>query len=198
MLLFNMGDLGVKVIDGRIPVLLSAPHVYSHRRPSLTLSYKWGEEFTDTIVEELCLKSGAWGVIQTKETEYDPNWHKIKENPYKKEIKKVIGDKKFNKFIDIHGLNDENKYDFGIYYPSRFRRSIVLAEKMRKALDKGELAGVNVCIFRCPDDLQETLAEYVADELRIPSVQLEVARYIRESDELRSEFIKNLIPFLKV
>jgi hypothetical protein len=29
-------------------------------------------------------------------------------------------------------------------------------------------------------------------------VQLEVARYIRESDELRSEFIKNLIPFLKV
>jgi len=54
-----MEDLGVKVIDGRIPVLLSAPHVYSHRRPSLTLSYKWGEEFTDTIVEELCLKSGA-------------------------------------------------------------------------------------------------------------------------------------------
>ncbi|HQA87570.1 MAG TPA: hypothetical protein PLW18_00625, partial [Candidatus Dojkabacteria bacterium] len=97
-----------------------------------------------------------------------------------------------------HGLNDENKYDFGIYYPSRFRRSIVLAEKMRKVLDKGELTGVNVCIFRCPDDLQETLAEYVADELRIPSVQLEVARYIRESDELRSEFIKNLIPFLKV
>ncbi len=198
MLLFNMEDLDVKVINGRIPVLLSAPHVYSHRRPSLTLSYKWGEEFTDTIVEELCLKSGAWGIIQAKETDYDPNWHKIKENPYKKVIKKVVGDKKFNKFIDIHGLNDENKYDFGIYYPSRFRRSIVLAEKMRKALDKGELAGVNVCIFRCPDDLQETLAEYVADELRIPSVQLEVARYIRESDELRNEFIKNLIPFLKV
>ncbi len=48
-----------------------ALHVY-HRRPSLTLSYKGEKSLLYTIVEELCLKSGAWGVIQTKETEYDP------------------------------------------------------------------------------------------------------------------------------
>ena len=198
MLLFNMEISEVRVINGRIPVLISAPHVYSHRRPSLTLSYKWGEDFTDTIVEELCLKTGAWGIMQTKETDYDPNWHKVKNNPYKQKIAEILGSGEFNMFIDIHGLSKENNYDFGIYYPTKFHRSILLAQNVANALDNGDLSGINVCTFRCPDDLQETLAEYVADKLRVPSIQIEIAGYIRESDELREVMINNLKHFLKI
>lgn len=186
----------VRVINGNIPVLLSAPHVFSHRRPSLTMSYKWGENLTDEIVEGICTRTGAWGVIQSEETPFDPNWHKLKENPYKWVVKDIVEKGNIKSFIDIHGLNDENEYDFGIYYPSRFFKSISLSKEIANVLNQGKLRGSNICIFRLVDDFQETLGEYVADKLRVPSVQIEIARYIREDEELRKEVINNLSSFL--
>ncbi len=186
----------IKVIKGSIPVLLSAPHAHSHKRPSLTMSYKWGEEYTDRIVEEICLRTAGWGVIQNKETDYDPNWYKIKNNPYKSTIADIISKEKVTKFIDIHGLSDEYDYDFGIYYPSKFNKSIALANDISLAINKGKLRGINICIFRFPDSLQESLGEYVADKLRVPSVQIEIARYIREDEKLRNVFVQNVSSFL--
>lgn len=186
----------VQIIEGSIPVLLSAPHVYSHRRPSLTLSYKLGEEYTDDIVKEVCATTGAWGILQSKETPFDPNYHILKGNPYKESVKEIILHGKVLKFIDIHGLNPSSDYDLGIYYPSRFFRSISLSQEISRALDKGKLRGINACRLRLQDDLEETLGEYVASELRVPSVQLEIARYIRESDKLRNSLIQNLSSYI--
>ncbi|MDY0097388.1 MAG: hypothetical protein RBS01_03505 [Candidatus Dojkabacteria bacterium] len=186
----------VEIIEGTIPVLLSAPHVYPHRRPSLTLSYKGGEEFTDRIVREICGNTGAWGIVQAKETPFDPNYHKIKDNPYKQAVAEIIKEGNITRFFDIHGLNLSNEYDLGIYYPSKYFKSINLSKDITKAVDKGKLRGINSCIFRLNDDLEETLGEYVASELKVPSLQLEVARYIRESDKLRNAFIGNLSEYL--
>lgn len=186
----------IQVIEGSIPVLLSAPHVYGHKRPSLTMTYKTGEPFTNTIVEEICNTTGAWGIIQNKETPFDPNYHKIKDNPYKTMVTEIVEREKIKRFLDIHGLRDEYEYDLGIYYPSKFFNSITLANDISKAVDKGKLRGINPCIFRFRDDLQETLGEYVASQLKVPSVQLEIARYIRESDKLRNAFIENLSAYL--
>ncbi len=199
MILLNMEEKScTRIIKGNIPVLLSAPHVYSHRRPSLTASYKWGEKFTEEIVDGICVRTGAWGVIQSCETSFDPNWHKLKENPYKSVINDIVEKEKINKFIDIHGLNDEYDYDFGIYYPSKFLKSISLSKEIAKVLNQGKLRGSNICIFRLVDDFQETLGEYCANKLRIPSVQIEIARYIREDEKLKNEVIKNLSSFLVV
>lgn len=199
MVLLSMEDIScVKVIKGGSPILLSAPHVHSHKRPSLTMSYKCGEEFTDRVVEEICVRTAGWGVIQNEETEFDPSWHKIKDNPYKSVVGDIVTKEKITKFIDIHGLSEEYDYDLGIYYPTKFHKSIVLANDISKALNKGDLRGMNICIFRLPDDLQESLGEYVADKLRVPSVQIEIARYIREDDKLRNIFVKNLSSYLVV
>ena len=158
MIPLSMEDIScVKVIKGSIPVLLSAPHAYSHRRPSLTMSYKWGEEFTDRVVEEICVRTGAWGVIQNEETSFDPNWQKIKDNPYKSAVADIVSKEQIKKFVDIHGLSEEYDYDLGIYYPSKFFKSITLAKDISIALDKGKLRGMNICIFRFPDDLQEKI-----------------------------------------
>ena len=197
MIPLSMEDIScVKVIKGSIPILLSAPHVYSHKRPSLTMSYKWGEEYTDRVVEEICIRTGAWGIIQNEETSFDPNWHKVKDNPYKSVVADIVSKEGIKKFVDIHGLSEEYDYDLGIYYPSKFFKSIALAKDISIALDKGKLRGMNICIFRFPDDLQETLGEYVADKLRVPSVQIEIARYIREDEKLRNIFVQNLSTFL--
>lgn len=185
-----------EVIAGSIPVLISAPHVYAHRRPSLTLSYKGGEQFTDIIVRDICVTTGAWGIVQSRETSFDPNFHKLEDNPYKQGVTEIVELGEIKRFVDIHGLNLTNEYDLGIYYPSKFFKSISLSKEISKALDKGKLRGISTCIFRLQDDMEETLGEYVASELRVPSVQLEIARYIRESEKLRNAFIQNMSSYL--
>lgn len=104
----------IKVIKGSIPILLSAPHTHEHRRPSITLSYKVGEPYTDDIVREICMNTGAWGVILEDGVEYDPNYHKVEENPYKKLIADIITNEKIEKVLDFHGLSDEHEYDLSI------------------------------------------------------------------------------------
>ena len=187
-----------KIIKGTNPILLSAPHALSHRRPSLTLSYKLAEPWTDDIVEQVCANTGAWGIVVVDESEYDPNYYCLKENPYKQELANLIHESRIKKFIDIHGLSDDNDFDVGIYYPSRFSKSIVLANSISECIGRNNLRGINSCIFRFEEGPQETLGEFVASKLRVPSIQIEVARYIREKELLRNAFISNLSEVLRV
>jgi hypothetical protein len=61
----------------------------------------------------------------------------------------------------------------------------------------GKLSGINIEIFRFLDNGQESLGEFVASRMRVPSVQIEIARYIRSDEELRDNFVKNLSEVVK-
>ena len=187
-----------KIIEGTNSILLSAPHVFSHRRPSLTLSYKVGEPWTDEIVRDLCANTGCWGIVLTEESDFDANYHLLEDNPYKQEVESIVKDNKITKFIDIHGLSNEHEYDIGIFYPSRFRRSMKLSDEICSSINRGHLRGINMCTLRFSDNNRETLGEFVAAKLRVPSVQIEIARYIREQNKLRNSFIENLSNYLRV
>jgi uncharacterized protein YggU (UPF0235/DUF167 family) len=100
------------------------------------------------------------------------------------------------RFIDIHGLRDCN-YDFELYYPTRFGNSLKFAYEIEEGLNTKELAGLNVAISRFPENGQESLGEFVASKLRIPSVQIEIARYIRKDENLRKYVIQNLDKIVK-
>ncbi len=186
-----------KTIIGSKPILLSAPHVYAHRRPKLSMAYKIGEPLTDTIVEGVCKEIKSFGIVLTDESDMDYNYHKEKSNPYKKEIRNLVEKENIKYFVDIHGLKDGNNYDIAIYYPSKFFKSIQLSRKVKEGLSKGVLRGSSIPIFRLPEDHQESLTLFTASELRIPSIQIEVARYIREKKELRDAFIQNLSEVLE-
>ena len=74
---------------------------------------------------------------------------------------------------------------------------MAFAQSISEGLNKGELKGASIFLFRFLDNDQETLGEYVASKLRVPSVQIEIARYIREDEILRNAFIENLGKILK-
>jgi hypothetical protein len=186
-----------KTIIGSKPILLSAPHVYAHRRPKLSMAYKIGEPLTDIIVEGVCKEIKSFGIVLTDESDMDYNYHKEKSNPYKKEIRNLVEKENIKYFVDIHGLKDGNNYDIAIYYPSKFFKSIQLSRKVKEGLSKGALRGSSIPVFRLPEDHQESLTLFTASELRIPSIQIEVARYIREKKELRDAFIQNLSEVLE-
>ncbi|MDD3474697.1 MAG: hypothetical protein PHP08_02235 [Candidatus Dojkabacteria bacterium] len=185
-----------ETVQGKYPTLFSAPHAFAHKRPSLVGKYKEYEEYTDKIVKEICKKSQSFGIYLTDDVDYDPNYHK-NGNEYKKEVEQLVNDNKIKQFIDIHGLNDEHMVDVAIYYKTRFHKSIRLAEKISKLLNNGKLRGLNIQVFRLPENGRETLTEFCASKLRIPSVQIEIARYIREDVTLRKSFVDNLSDIVK-
>jgi hypothetical protein len=190
MLIYNMKNY--EVIQGDTNYLFSAPHPYPHRRPSLVKKYKVHEQYTDDIVRDICRKSNSFGIYIKDQVDYDPNYHK-KNNPYKKEVEKIITENKIKNFIDIHGLCDEHMIDIAIYYKTRFRKSVLLAEEISEKLNRRKLKGLNIQILRLPEnDSSETLTELVASKLRVPAIQIEIARYIRKDKELREAFVMNL------
>ena len=196
MLIYIMETAQFKVIEGKVPVLISAPHVFSHRRPNLNASYKPGEVYTGEIIKKVCAETSAFGIYLSDECDYDPNYHKERKNTYKQEMRRIVEKYKIERFIDIHGLRDCD-YDLGLYYTTRFSKSLNFAYEIEDGLNKGKLNGVSIEIFRFLDNGQETLGEFVASKLRVPSVQIEVAKYIRSDEELRENLIKNLSEIIK-
>ncbi len=192
-----METANFNVIEGNKKILISAAHAYPHKRPALTCGYKGAEEYTDQITKDLCSNLSCFGIYLTSDCEYDPNYHKLKRNEYKQKITDIVKQNGIQRVIDIHGLRDYSRYDVGIYYTTRFRRSIEFAQRIAEGLDKGALKGINIGIFRFYDNEQESIGEYVASQLRIPAIQIEIERYIRKDDQLKKEFVNNLVKVLE-
>lgn len=187
--LYSMKEF--EVIEGKIKCLMSAPHAKNHRRPSLLKRYKIHERYTDDIVRDICSKEKCFGIYIKDSVDYDPSYHRQR-NPYKEEVKTIVKENDIERFIDIHGLSEDHMIDIAIYYKTRFRKSIDLANEIAEALNKGKLKGLNMQILRLNENNQESLTEFVVSKLRVPSVQIEIARYIRGDKKLRKEFVNNL------
>ena len=185
-----------EIITGKQPFLLSAPHVFAHRRPSLSGLYKQGEPWTDEIVKRICEITDSNGIFTTDEVSYDPNYYKESKNEYKKKVKGIVKERKIAYFFDIHGLSDQYEYDFGIYYLNRYNKSKTLAYGFANALNKGPLRNCLPQVLNLNVGKAESLTEFTTSKLRIPSIQLEISRYIREDKVLRKSLVENFSDFL--
>lgn len=179
-------DKEFEIISGKVPVLISAPHVYAHRRPSIRGVLKQGEPRTGELVRDIVSVSGAYGIV-SKSTmlDYDPNYNQLENNPYKFAVRELFKEKKVRMLIDIHGLSDHHQYDFGIFYCMRFKRSKDFTYKLLKELSaEKDLKNLSYYVGYTVKNGQETLTEFVSEKLKYPALQLEVARYIREDEKL--------------
>ena len=186
----------LEIIQGKQPVLFSAPHAFAHRRPSLSGLYKQGEPWTDEIVKSITHASDCFAILSIKQIDYDPNFYQIQKNLYKKEVNEIMKAKKLKYFFDVHGLSDEHPYDFGIYYVNRYNKSKTLAYDLAQALNKGGLRNCLIQILNVKKTKGESLTEFVTSKLKVPGLQIEVSRYIREDKDLREALIKNFSDFL--
>jgi hypothetical protein len=192
MLIYTM----ITVIKGTNPVLLSAPHVYRHYRRNLDRVVKQGEPLTDLIAKQVAINTSSNLISVDMDTDYDPNYDSEKENEYKRKVRKVVKDSRVQLFIDIHGLSDRHSYDFAIFFPLRYTNSKKIAYRLAQELSVGPLRKSLIMVLNLKDDSQETLTEFSAQKLKIPSIQLEIARYIREDELLRNSVVEGLSRFL--
>lgn len=194
-------ESSIKYIEGIFPVLISAPHVFAHPRNSIEgRKFKVEELNTFEILKDICERTGSQGISLSNKVDYDPNYDKYSDNGYKQAIKEISKEKGFKYFIDLHGLKDSHQFDIGIYIKPKFENSKKLAYKLADSLNINELRGSLITIQNFRNDDQETLSEYVCTKLNLPAVQIEIARYIREEEELRIAFgriLSNAILSLK-
>jgi hypothetical protein len=187
-------ESNITIIEGKLPILISAPHVFPQPRKTLDgIKLKVGEQFTSDIMRDICERTNCFGIMLNSEADYDPNFDKYSDNEYKQAVKKMKKDFDLQYFIDLHGLKDSYQFDVGIFIKKKYENSKKLAYKIADDLNRADFNGALITIHNFHStNTQETLSEYVCTKLNIPAVQIEIARYIRDEEDLRIAFGKVL------
>ena len=158
---------------GKLPVLVSAPHAvryYRHKK------IKMSDQFTGSIVYLLNQLTGCHAVAPTKLYGGDPSF----DNPctYKEKIAEICRKEKVKFVLDIHGAAREREFDVnvGINFGTLLAKKTTLAMLEHNFQDFG-LGRVSYDNFAGSGP--NTIANYVARELGIAAVQIEINKQYR-------------------
>lgn len=192
----------IQYIEGNIPVLFLAGHAHNHRRPNLTGAMKSAEPWTEYIASNVARNTGAHCIYINADVDFDPNYHKLEKNPFKQLAAEVVEKNKIKYVFDIHGLKDSYPFDFGLFYPRRFRNSKYLSYALARELTRGPIEEAIFQIFNFKDNCfgngnMETLTIFLVKKYNISGVQIEIAKYIRYEEILREGLIKEFTNFVR-
>lgn len=162
---FSMGDL---------PILVSAPHAVRHYRQK---KIKMSDQFTGSIVYLLNKLTGCHVIAATKLYGGDPNV----DNPciYKEKIADFCSVNKVKVILDIHGAAREREFDvdFGTNSGKNLLGKAGILDTLQQSFQNFGLSRTSLDHFAASGPY--TVANYVARELRIPAVQVEINKQYR-------------------
>ena len=98
-----------EIIEGKIPVLLSAPHGTKHYRNG---SFKEEDEYTASLAIKLGEMTGAHVIFVKSRAREDPNYD-IRAR-YKDDMKKLVAEKGMRFVADLHGVNHNRNYKVNV------------------------------------------------------------------------------------
>lgn len=98
------------VIEGSVPILLSAPHTVKQVRSDGSI--KQAEPFTRALAFYLQEKLDCFCIVKNKDTGLDPN--RANDDDYKKELVKIINTKNIKLVLDFHGASKDREFDVEI------------------------------------------------------------------------------------
>jgi len=159
---------------GELPVLVSAPHAVRHYRQK---KIKMSDQFTGSIVYLLNKLTGCHGIAATKLYGGDPNI----DNPciYKEKIADFCRIKKVKCVLDIHGAAREREFDvdFGTNKEKNLLGKVGMLETLEHNFQDFGLTRTSLDHFAASGP--NTVSNYVARELGIPAVQVEINKQYR-------------------
>ena len=98
-----------EIINGKIPVLLSAPHGAKHYRNG---GFKEEDEFTASLAIKLGEITGAYIIFVKNKTKEDPNYDIS--TRYKDAIKMLVAEKGIRFIVDLHGADQNRNYKINV------------------------------------------------------------------------------------
>lgn len=166
-----------KIINGTIPIILSAPHAVKQYRDG---NIKPEDKLTGAIVEWLCMKTGANGIIRTSNCNDDPNYENSgKSLKYKEAILKLIKDKNIKLLVDIHGCNDRHGFDIelGISHGENINYDNTYLEIFKQNFSK---IGKVVIDKKFMAESKENISKFINKNSKIQCIQIEISIKFRK------------------
>jgi len=160
--------------QGKLPILVSAPHAVRHYRQK---RIKMSDQFTGSIVYLLNQLTDCHALAVTKLYGGDPNF----DNPciYKDKIAEICGRQKVKFLLDIHGAARDREFDvdLGTNGGKNLLDKTRMLELIERNLRAFGLSRISHDYF--PASGPNTMANYIARELGIPAVQIEINKQYR-------------------
>lgn len=166
-----------KIIDGTIPIVLSAPHAVKQNRDG---NIKAEDRLTGAIVEWLCMKTGANGIIRTYNCNDDPNYeNKGKSLKYKEKILELIKDRNIKLLVDIHGCTDKHGFDIelGISHGENINYDNTYLEIFKQNFSK---MGKVVIDKKFMAESEKNISKFINRNSKIQCIQIEISKKFRK------------------
>lgn len=170
------------LIEGRIPVLLSAPHGAAHFRKGRV---KDEDEYTSGLVRLVAEETGAHALFAWRKSSTDPNYYA--NTPYKRALRSFVEQHPVNFVLDVHGCSPDR--DFGVALGTMHNRS---CQNQRPAilrtLARHGFSEANQGLMRLDLDQTfpangsenvETVTRFSFNQLGIPAAQIELNARLR-------------------
>lgn len=159
---------------GKLPVLVSAPHAVRYYRQR---KIKMSDQFTGSIVYLLQQLTGCHAIAATKLYGGDPNT----DNPciYKEKIAEICVRQKVKLVLDIHGAAREQEFDAD--FATNGGKTLVHKDGILATLERNfqDLGLSEISRDHFGTIGPHAVTGYVARELGIPAVQLEINKQYR-------------------
>lgn len=163
---------------GKLPVLVSAPHAVRHYRQK---KIKMSDQCTGAIAYLLNKLTGCQAIATTKLYGGDPNH----DNPciYKDRIVEICNREKVRFVLDLHGAARERDFDvdLGINGGKNLLTKVRLLETLEHNFRNFGLNKVSLDHFAASGS--NTIANFVAHELKIPAIQIEINKQYRVASQ---------------
>lgn len=170
-------------LSGRLPILISAPHSVRHVRQK---EIKSSDEFTGSLVYLLHQVTGCHAIAVTKLYGGDPNW----DDPciYKDAIRSISREQEIKIIIDIHGAGRERNFDvdLGTMKGKSLLGRNEIVPWVKEKFGLAGLSKISSNFFSAAD--QYTITRFSAEELHIPSMQMEINRRYRSPQQNGSDY----------
>ncbi len=185
------GSSGLTFLRGEIPILVTAPHATRHLRMG---KLKYQEEYTGMLSVILHTLTGSYALYTHWASGVDPNFYD--DAPFKSKLLNVVRKFGIGFILDLHGTRREWSDD--IYPGVGNNREFLFGNdfylyKLQEASESNGLVLGGLYVF--PASTQMTITKFVARNLEIPAMQIEINERLRRPESNPSEF-KKLIRFL--
>ena len=180
-----------EVIEGKIPVLLSAPHSVRQLREG---KIKGKDRYTGAITIELAKQTNSFAIYKTYNNQDDASYD-IENNEYKEKVLELINKHNIKVFLDIHGAKDTDEFDVDIGTDEKRNlngKTQILENLIKNLNEKGiTKIGIDKKFKACT---MHTLTKKIASSTNIACMQIEITRKYRDLEQVeKMEKIINAI-----
>ena len=179
----NQSNKSFEIIEGKIPVLISAPHSVRQIRNG---KIKGKDMLTGAIVKEITRRTSCWGIYKTHNNNDDASYD-IENNNYFERALQIMKENNVKMFLDIHGAKDNEEFDIDIGTSNKENLN-GREDVLKKIIDIFNKNGIqNIGIDqKFKANTMHTLTKKIALNVDIPCMQIEITKKYRDLDQINN------------